>query len=95
MKSLVKACWQERQDVEQMVDLGLRDDERRRKRHDVARRAHQHALLERGNEAVIRPLCRRIRYRRELDGSDKADVADIDRVGHLAQRVEPFFPIGR
>ena len=65
-------------EAEQLVDLRLRDDQRRRERDDVAGGADQDPLLVGVEEAGEGPLGRLAGDRFQLDRADQAGVAEAD-----------------
>ena len=81
--------------VDQLVDLALGDDQRRRQRDDVAGGADQRAALERLHEGREGALGRLAGDRLQLDRADQADVADVDDVRLALQRMQRVLPIGR
>src|SRR5476651_1849825 len=68
------------ENAEQLVDLILLDDQRRRECDDITGGADQQPLLETFHERFIGPRTRLARPRRQLDAGDQADVADVDDV---------------
>ena len=82
-----------RQRPEELVDLGLGDDQRRRQRDDVAGGADQQPLLvglEEGGEGA---LGRRAGDRLELDRADQAAVPEVDDVRQALEAVERVLPV--
>jgi hypothetical protein len=74
--------------VEQFVDLVLRDDQRRRQRDDVAGGADQQAVvigLQEGREGALGRLAGN---RLQLDGADQAEIADVDDMRAVLQRMQ-------
>jgi len=65
--------------------LSTLDDERRRESDNVAGYADQQAPLEAIDEDIIGARARRTITRRQFDGADKAEIADID---HMRQALQ-------
>src|SRR4030042_1426732 len=84
-----------RQDIDELVDLLLFDDERRRERDDVTGGADQEAALERLDEERVGALCRLAGVGIELDSADQPDIANVDDVRKALERVDCVLPIGR
>src|SRR5690349_17221394 len=74
--------------VDQLVDLALGDDQRRRQRDNVAGGADQCPLLEGFHEGREGALAWAAGDRLELDSADEADVSDIDDMRLALQRVQ-------
>src|SRR5258707_11473187 len=64
--------------AEDLVDVALVDDQRRRQRDDVAGGADQQALVVTAQEGLEGPLGRPPGKRLQLDGGDQAETAQID-----------------
>src|ERR1700687_1434536 len=84
-----------REDIEELVDLLLFDDERRRERDDVTGGTDQEAALERLDEVHVGALRRLTGDGIELDGADQPDVADVEAVRKALERVDCVRPIRR
>src|SRR3989337_3317862 len=84
-----------RQDIDELVDLLLFDDERRRERDDVTGGADQEAALERLDEARVGALRWLAGDGIALDGADQPDIANVDDVRKALERVDCVLPIGR
>ena len=82
--------------AEQLVDLRLVDDQRRRQRDDVAGGADQHALVSKHFRKTSKARAVGLPGDRlQLDAADQAEVADVDDVRQALQRVRRVLPIGR
>ena len=77
-----------REDIDELVDLLLFDDERRRERDDVTGGADEEAALERLDEVHVGALRRLAGDGIELDGADQPDIADVDDVRKALERVD-------
>src|SRR3990170_3833366 len=84
-----------REDIDQLVDLLLFDDERRRERDDVTGGADEEAALERLDEARVGALRWLAGDGIELDGADQPDIANVDDVRKALERVDRVLPIRR
>src|SRR3954467_4381872 len=81
-------------DLDDLVDLVLLDDQRRRHGERVARLAHHQAEIEGLHERLVaaradRPLGS------EIDAAGHAEVADVGDVGQALQRVHALLPVRR
>ena len=84
------------ENIDELVDLLLLDDQRRRERDGVAGGAHEEAAIERLDEARSAPAAIGLLWDRiELDGADQPDIADVDDVRQTFQRMNRLLPIGR
>ena len=81
--------------IDELVDLLLLDDQRRRQRNGVAGGPNQEPALERLDEARMGALAGLARDRIELDGADQPDIADVDDMRQALQRMDRVLPIGR
>src|SRR5690606_7513422 len=75
-----------------LVDLLALDNERWRKCDRVARDPHQHATFETAGKCFVGTCSRRVRPRLQLDRADEPDVADVDDVRCITQRMDGLFP---
>src|SRR3546814_15994807 len=78
---------------EQLVDLRLFDDQRRRQRDDVAGRADQQAIVETGVEQLHRARGRRAWARFESEPRDETDGTNVDDMARALQAVRGGIPI--
>src|SRR5690606_834064 len=78
--------------LDDAVDVPALEDERGRHRQGIGRHTHQHAGLEGRDHGLVGARYRSARTRRELDRADHPEVANVDDVRAVAQRMQRVGP---
>ena len=73
-------------------DLFLGNDQRRREQQGIGARSDQDTVLEAAVGAFGAACARRSVTRLEIDGGEQADVADVDDVRRIPERMRRSFP---